>query len=152
MEGVLRMTRKKYAHFVILAMIFLFFAPFLAFAAKELTAEGAFIRDGRMSSAEKDGKPLDRLIAYTPESPAFYAFAELHDAPPFTKVRFTWEFVSRRQFIAEVEVSNENNGSDVFVYSTLTQKADPWPYGVYKVKVFLGDRPEPAAEIDFLVE
>jgi len=117
-----------------------------------LSAENTRLEDGRMASMVKKGKPLDRLISYTPESPAFYAVAKLLSAPPDTKIRFSWFFVSQKQHVADVEITNGSHGSDIYVYSTLTNNENPWPQGSFKVEMFVGDREEPDQIVDFDVE
>lgn len=117
-----------------------------------LSAENTRLEDGHMASMVKNGKPLDRLISYTPESPAFYAVAKLLSAPPDTKIRFSWFFVSQNQHVADIELTNGNHGSDIYVYSTLTNNDNPWPQGSFKVEMFVGDRKEPDQIVDFDVE
>ena len=114
--------------------------------------ENPQVADGYMSSAMKDGKPLDRLIAYTPESPAFYAVGKLLSAPANTKIRFSWFFVKENQHITDVELNTEDHGSDIFVYSTLNNGGNPWPKGAFRVEIFVNDRTEPDQIIDFEVE
>jgi len=114
--------------------------------------ETAHVADGHMTSAMKDGKPLDRLIAYTQESPAFYAVGTLLSAPPHTKIRFSWFFVTQNQHITDVDLNTEEHGSDIFVYSTLNNGGDPWPKGEFRVEIFVDDRTDPDQIIDFEVE
>jgi len=117
-----------------------------------LSAETTRLVDGHLTSLVKNGKPLDRLISYTPESPAFFAVAKLLSAPPDTKIRFSWFFVSQNQHVADVELTNGSHGSDIYVYSTLTNNDNPWPQGSFKVEMFVGDRKEPDQIVDFDVE
>lgn len=114
--------------------------------------ENAHVVDGHMTSAMKDGKPLDRLIAYTQESPAFYAVGTLLSAPPHTKIRFSWFFVTQDQHITDVDLNTEDHGSGIFVYSTLNNGGDPWPKGAFRVEIFVDDRTDPDQIIDFEVE
>ena len=114
--------------------------------------ERAKVSNGRMTSAMQDGKPLDRLLAYTPESPAFFAVAELESAPPNTKIRFSWIYVTENQHIADFDMTNGNHGPDVYVYSNLTNGKNLWPKGEYKTEIYVGGRTDPDQVIDFEVE
>jgi len=147
------MRVRKLIFTAFLALICCF--PFAAWAAETGTAplpENARVVDGHMTSAMKDGKPLDRLIAYTQESPAFYAAGTLLSAPPNTKIRFSWFFATDNRHITDVELNTENHGSDIFVYSTLNNGGDPWPKGAFRVEIFVNDRSDPDQIIDFEVE
>lgn len=61
---------------------------------REFSNEAPYITNGHMTSGMKNGKPLDRVLAFFPGSPAFYAAAELRSAPVGTRVRFSWTFVT----------------------------------------------------------
>lgn len=119
----------------------------------EYSNETAYITKGHMTSGVKDGKPLDRVLSFFPESPHFYAIARLRSAPPGTKVRFSWAFVPENQHIDDGVISVDQEAHDLFVYSNLTNNTGkPWPKGIFRVKIFIGDRREPEQVIYFEVE
>ncbi|MBN1624702.1 MAG: membrane lipoprotein lipid attachment site-containing protein [Clostridia bacterium] len=109
----------------------------------------ANITEPGMTSAIVDGAPVDTITEYTSDVPQFFAYGILNNAPDSTDIRFVWNYLTEPQIIDEVSFSSEGE-SGIYVYSTLTNDG-LWPLGDYSVEMFIDDREEPDAVIEFSV-
>jgi hypothetical protein len=109
----------------------------------------ANITEPGITSAIVDGAPVDTIEGYSSDAGPFYAYGILNNAPDGTMIRFVWKYLSDPQIIDEVSFSSEGE-SGIYVYSSLTIDG-LWPAGEYSVEIFIDDREEPDATIEFWV-
>lgn len=111
----------------------------------------AKLKNAHMTTAmDQSGKPVDKVSAYPPSAPELVAVAELRNAPSNTKVKFVWFYVTSNVNIAEYTVDSGDRGTDIYVFSTLTNDK-PWPEGEYKVQMYIEDKKTPDATVVFVV-
>jgi len=110
----------------------------------------ANIKEPGMTTAIVDGTPVDTITVYQSDAPQFYAYGILDNAPDETMVRFVWKYLTEPQIIDEVEFESDG-ASGIYIYSTLTIDG-LWPAGDYSVEMFIDDREEPDAVVEFSVE
>jgi hypothetical protein len=64
------------------------------------------------------------------------ASCKLKNAPPETKVKFTWIFYGETKItIDEVTFNSGNEGTSLNLNSTLSRPYNGWPIGVYEVEM-----------------
>lgn len=110
----------------------------------------ANLKNAHMTTAIDEGKPVDRVDTYFTTDPEFIAAAELRNAPVNTKIRFVWKYMTENKLIGEYELDSGNNDANVYVFGNLTNDR-PWPAGDYRVEMYVEDREEPDAVVDFKV-
>ena len=111
----------------------------------------ANLKNAHMTTAvDSGGKPVDSISTYSVNAPELVAAAELRNAPSNTKVRFVWIYVSNNITITEFTVDSGDKGTDIFVFSSLTNDK-PWPEGEYKVEMYIEDRKVPDAAVNFTI-
>lgn len=102
-----------------------------------------------MATDIKDGAPVDSVTEYPQDTPVFYAVGILNNAPEDTKIRFVWTYLTEAQTIDEVVIDSEGN-SEVYISSTLMSD-NLWPVGDYGVDMYIDNREEPDATVEFSV-
>lgn len=122
----------------------------LLLAGCSVSITTANITEPGMTSEIVDGAPVDVVTVYSPDTAEFYAFGILNNAPDDTTVRFVWNYLTDPQEIYEVEMNSEGE-SGIYVFSSLTLDG-LWPVGDYSVDIYIDDRDEPDATIEFSVE
>ena len=110
----------------------------------------ANIKSPGMTTEIVDGMPVDTITVYPSDAPQFYAYGILDNAPDKTIVRYVWKYLTEPQIIDEVEFESDG-ASGIYIYSTLTIDG-LWPAGDYSVEMFIDDREEPDAVVEFSVE
>ena len=110
----------------------------------------ANIKEPGMTTEIVDGMPVDTITVYPSDAPQFYAYGILDNAPDKTIVRYVWKYLTEPQIIDEVEFESDG-ASGIYIYSTLTIDG-LWPAGDYSVEMFIDDREEPDAVVEFSVE
>lgn len=111
----------------------------------------ARLKNAHMTTAmDSSGKPVDTISTYAVDAPKLVAVAELRNAPPNTKVRFVWTYVSGNVPITEYTMDSGDKGANVYVFSNLTNDR-PWPEGEYRVEMYVEDRNTPDATVNFVV-
>jgi hypothetical protein len=107
----------------------------LASVACEFSASTANISNAHMSLDETD---TQQVTSYSPDSPAFYCYFDLNNAPDDTVVKGVWTLVSADGYDPNQEIdSAEITGSDQTYYFSLGGSTDPWPVGQYKIDLYL---------------
>ncbi len=132
---------KKIMAFLVIALLLT--GCSISFTTANITEPG-------ITSAIVDGTPVDSITEYSSDASQFYAYGILNNAPDNTSIRFVWKYLTEPQIIDEVEFSSEGE-SGIYVYSTLTMNG-LWPMGDYSVEMFIDDREEPEAIIEFSVK
>ncbi|MBT3320183.1 MAG: hypothetical protein HN389_10520 [Clostridia bacterium] len=122
----------------------------IVFAGCNVSFTTANITDGAMSSDVKDGAPVDTVEVFAQDAPVLYAVGILNNAPAETNIRFVWNYVTEPQEIYEIDFTTEEQ-SGIYVFSELTNDG-LWPIGDYNVEVYIDDRTDPDATIEFSVE
>ena len=111
----------------------------------------AKLKNAHMATAiDNGGKPADNVSSYPVTAPELVAVAELRNAPPKTKVRFVWTYVTGNMPITEYSMDSGESGANIYVFSNLTNDK-PWPEGDYKVEMYVEDRKMPDAVVNFTV-
>lgn len=109
----------------------------LASVACEFSASTANISNAHMSLDEAD---TQQVTSYSPDSPAFYCYFDLNNAPDDTVVKGVWTLVSADGYDPNQEIdSAEISGGDQTYYFSLGGSTDPWPVGQYKIDLYLND-------------
>jgi hypothetical protein len=107
----------------------------LASVACEFSASTANISNAHMSLDETD---TQQVTSYSPDSPAFYCYFDLNNAPDDTVVKGVWALVSADGYDPNQEIdSAEITGSNQTYYFSLGGSIDPWPIGQYKIDLYL---------------
>jgi hypothetical protein len=107
----------------------------LASVACEFSASTANISNAHMSLDETD---TQQVTSYSPDSPAFYCYFDLNNAPDDTVVKGVWALVSADGYDPNQEIdSAEITGSNQTYYFSLGGSTDPWPIGQYKIDLYL---------------
>lgn len=131
-----------------LALIYIF----SYFNIQEITFTTATIRNPQMTSAiDAEGKPVDIVNSYTTTTKELIAVAELRNAPANTKIKFVWIYTTNNYKITEFTLDTKDRGSNIYIFSTLTNKGNPWPEGDYKVEMYLENREKPSGVVNFKV-
>lgn len=115
---------------------FLLILAILLIAA--LACEGSFstanISDAWMSF---DSEGTQRTTTFAPDD-TFYANVDLNNAPDDTNVKVVWIAVNVENTDPEFEInSTEYVGSDSAIYFELSNTDSLWPYGEYRVDIYL---------------
>lgn len=130
---------------------FLLLVGLTMFTTGDLSFTTAELRNVHMTTAmDANGKPADKVSTYSSNAAELVAVAELHNAPSYTQVRFVWSYITGNVLIAEYKMDNGDKDANVYVFSSLTNDK-PWPEGEYNVQLYVGDRQEPDATIEFTV-
>jgi len=110
----------------------------------------ANIQDAMMTdSIDAEGKPGATVTSYSPEASMLYVSAKVMNAPDNTQIKFVWTYVTGNQLIDEITVDS-GNISDRYIYSNLEPTAT-LPEGDYMVQIFVDNRKEPDATVNFTV-
>lgn len=118
---------------------------------EDISITTAGVKNAQMTTAMgANGKPVDKVRSYSPNAPELFAAAELRNAPPNTKVKFSWSYITGDVFITEYVMDSGDSGENVYVYSSLTNDK-PWPEGEYKVEIYVEDRKTPDANVEFTI-
>jgi hypothetical protein len=85
-----------------------------------------------------DETDTQQVTSYSPDSPAFYCYFDLNNAPDDTVVKGVWALVSADGYDPNQEIdSAEITGSNQTYYFSLGGSTDPWPIGQYKIDLYL---------------
>lgn len=126
------MKSNKLFRFVLFVVVLV-----LASMACEFSASTANIANAHMSLDEAD---TQQTTSYSTDSPAFYCYFDLKNAPDDTVVKGVWTLVSADGYDSNQEIdSAEITGSDETYYFSLGGSSDPWPVGQYKIDLYLND-------------
>ena len=118
----------------------------------EISFTTARLKNACMTTAtDSSGRPVDKVSAYAPSAPQFVAAAELRNAPPNTRIKYVWKYVTSDVLIAEYVLDSGSSDANVYVFGTLTNNA-PWPEGKYKVEMYIEGRTNPDAAVEFEVK
>jgi len=75
-----------------------------------------------------------------------FVSCKLKNAPPDTKVKFTWKYVEGEPLVIdEVVLNSEDRGTNLDLHSSLSRPYNGWPKGKYAVEIRIGgndDTPE----------
>ncbi len=70
------------------------------------------------------------------QADSLVASCKLKNAPPDTKVKFTWMYYGEDKItIDDVTYDSGNEGTNLNLNSTLSKPANGWPKGVYEVEM-----------------
>ncbi|HPD97575.1 MAG TPA: hypothetical protein PLP89_04535 [Synergistales bacterium] len=97
-------------------------------------------------------KPVDKVKAYSVDSPEMIVSAELRRAPQNTRLRFVWTYTTGDIPITAYEMDSGTAGTDIYIYNNIHNGGRPWPQGEYRVDIFIDDREKPDAQVDFEVK
>jgi len=110
----------------------------LAALACNFSASTANITNAHMSTDEGD---TTQTTVYAPDTPTFYCFFELKNAPDDTVVKGVWTLVSAEGYDANSQIDSADiTGSDNSYYFSLDRAAESWPVGQYKIDLFINDK------------
>jgi len=130
---------------------FILLVVLTATSTDSLNFTTANLKNAHMTTAmDSSGKPVDTVSTYSVNASELVAAAELRNAPSNTKVKFVWIYVTGNTAITEFIVDSGDKGTDIFVYSSLTNDK-PWPEGDYKVEMYIEDRETPDATVKFTI-
>ncbi len=118
-------------------------------AACSVSLTTANITKAAMTTEIVDGVPADSVTSYPVNAPEFIVAAVLNNAPEDTIVTFVWYYEGEEAYRVPF---NANGESGIYVYSTLTTHLGEWPAGEYKAEIYIDEREEPDATVDFTVE
>ena len=124
------MKSNKQFRFVLFVVVLV-----LASVACEFSASTANISNVHMSLDEAD---TQQVTSYSPDTPAFYCYFDLNNAPDDTVVKGVWTLISADGYDSNQEIDSvEVTGSDDTYYFSLGGSTDPWPVGQYKIELYL---------------
>jgi len=135
---------KRSRLFAYLAVIAVLIAAFALMGAS-CSVSTANVKNAVVSTGVDDsGMPIDSVSSITLNSDAFVT-ADLHNAPDDTIITYIW-YINDQQLD---RVSFDNQGlSEVPIYSYYTV-TEP---GTYKVEIYIDEREEPDAVLEFTVQ
>lgn len=124
------MKGNKFLPFVLFALVLV-----LASLACNFGASTANITNAHMATDESD---TTQTTVYSPDTPTFYCFYDLNNAPDDTVVKGVWTLVSAEGYEANSVIdSAEITGSDDSYYFSLDRAAESWPVGQYKIDLYI---------------
>jgi len=133
-----------------IAIVAIVMALVLLATACSFSVSTANIQDAIMTdSIDAEGKPGATVTSYSPDAPMLYVSAKVMNAPDNTQIKFVWTYVTGNELIDEITVDS-GNISDRYVYSNLEPTAQ-LPEGDYMVQIFIDERKEPDATVNFTV-
>jgi hypothetical protein len=110
----------------------------LAMLACNFSASTANITNAHMATDESDST---QTAVYSPDTPTFYCFFDLNNAPDDTVVKGVWTLVAAEGYEANSEIDSADiTGSDDSYYFSLDRAADSWPIGQYKIDLYINDK------------
>lgn len=134
-----------------LAVVAVIVLAMLIMGGSDKSSGTAYLQNPQMTSGmTQDGRPVDKVTSYTPNTQQLIAVVELRQAPPDTQVRFDWVYVNSNRLITTSTASNGKKGSDIYVFSILTNQG-PWPVGDYRVDMYIDGRAKPDTSVQFRV-
>ncbi|MPN51306.1 hypothetical protein SDC9_198949 [bioreactor metagenome] len=135
---------KKSRLFVYLAVIAVLIAA-LALMGASCSVSTANVKNAVMTtSVDAEGKPMDSVTSFQVNAPV-YAVAELHNAPDDTLITFRW--YAAGELVDEVRLNNTL--TDQYIQSSVDGIAQP---GDYSVEIYIDEREEPDASLQFSVQ
>jgi len=133
-----------------IAIVAVAMALALLATACSFSVSTANIQDAIMTnSIDQDGVPGEAVTSFTPDAEMLYVSAKLRNAPDNTKIKFVWTYVTTNELIDEITVDS-GDISDRYIYSNLEPTAT-LPEGDYMVQIFVDNRKEPDATVNFTV-
>jgi hypothetical protein len=96
------------------------------------------------SAMDENGQPLDSVTSYAVNQPV-YAVAELHNAPDDTLITFKWY----AEGVLVDEISLNNTMTDQYIESDVPGISQA---GNYSVEIYIDEREEPDAVLNFTVQ
>jgi len=133
-----------------IAIVAIAMALALLATACSFSVSTANIQDAIMTnSIDAEGKPGATVTSYTPDAAGLYVSAKLRNAPDNTQIKFVWTYVTDNTLIDEVTVDS-GTLSDRYISSNL-QPPQLLPEGDYMVQIFIDERKEPDATVNFTV-
>ncbi len=114
----------------------------------------ASIRNAHMTTGLEapSMKPVDKVKAYSADSPEMIVSAELRNAPQNTIVRFDWTYTTGDIPITSFEINSGEGEPDRYIFNNINNSGKPWPLGEYRVDIFVDDRENPDAAAEFEVK
>ena len=110
----------------------------------------ANIQDAIMTnSIDQDGVPGEAVTSFAPDAQIIYVSAKLRNAPDNTQIKFIWTYVTDNQVLGELDVDS-GDISDRYIYSSIEPPA-PLAEGEYMVQIFVDERKEPDATVNFTI-
>lgn len=139
------MKSNKRIAIIAVALALAIFATACSFSVSTANITDAIMTN----SIDAEGKPGETVTSYSQDADMLYVSAKLRNAPDNTQIKFVWTYVTGNQTIDEITVDS-GTISDRYVYSNL-QPTALLPEGDYMVQIFIDERKEPDATVNFTV-
>ncbi len=141
-QGGIIMKKRRFAYLSVIALLICAFL-LMGFSCSISTAN---IQNATMTTGvDENGKPLDSVNEY-PVNTAVFVSAELHNAPEDTTITFKWYYGERQ--IGEYSLSNTLSDQYINGYITADSMLQS---GSYSVEIYIDERNEPDATLEFTV-
>ena len=137
-------SNKRFA-IIAVALALALFATACSFSVSTANIQDAIMTN----SIDQDGVPGDAVTSFASDAAVIYVSAKLRNAPDNTQIKFVWTYVTAAQNMGEI-VIDSGDITDRYVYSNFTPST-PLPEGDYMVQIFIDERKEPDATVNFVV-
>lgn len=137
-------SNKRFA-IIAVALALALFATACSFSVSTANIQDAIMTN----SIDQDGVPGDAVTSFGSDAAVIYVSAKLRNAPDNTQIKFVWTYVTGNQNMGDV-VIDSGDITDRYVYSNYTPSS-PLPEGDYMVQIFIDERKEPDATVNFSV-
>jgi hypothetical protein len=132
----LRLCLAKIKYRMKITTVYLLFFAMMFSILSSCEVSTARLTDPRVCTSLTQDLCSNDMPEISVQADSLVASCKLKNAPPDTKVKFTWMYYGETKItIDDVTFDSGNEGTNLNLNSTLSRPANGWPKGVYEVEM-----------------